>query len=43
MDFFTSLPKPVNPSERLKRLTNLPINQQLHFKKELDAKKYLNY
>ena len=39
MDFYTSLPKPVNPSERLKRLTNLHINQQLHLKKELDAKR----
>ena len=39
MDFYTSLPKPVHPSERLKRLTNLHINQQLHLKKELDAKK----
>ena len=39
MDFFTSLLKPVHPSERLKRLTNLHINQQLHLKKELDAKK----
>ena len=39
MDFYTTLPKPVHPSERLKRLTNLHINQQLHLKKELDAKK----
>ena len=36
---FSILPKPVHPSEKLKRLTNLHINQQLHFKKELDAKK----
>ena len=36
---FSILPKPVHPSERLKRLTNLHINQQLHFKKELDAKR----
>ena len=35
---FSILPKPVHPSERLQRLKNLHINQQLHLKKELDAK-----
>ena len=36
---FSILPKPVHPSEKLKWLKNLHINQQLHLKKELDAKK----
>ena len=40
---FSILPKPVHPSERLKRLTNLHINQQLHLKKSWNQKKYLNY
>ena len=35
---FSILPKPVHPSEKLKRLTNLHINQQLHLKKELKSK-----
>ena len=39
---FSILPKPVHPSEKLKRLTNLHINQQLHLKKWM-LKKYLNY
>ena len=39
MDFYTTLPKPVDPSKKLQWLKNLHINQQLHLKKELDAKK----
>ena len=39
MDFYTSLPKPVDPSKKLQWIKNLHINQQLHLKKELDAKK----
>ena len=36
---FSILPTPVQPSKKLQWLKNLHINQQLHLKKELDAKR----